>query len=77
MYVRVLFGRYAGEVRDIESASARLMLEDGRAENPFAEFATGGEIPAVSSPLNLLDVLTNNRTETAAHQVAFRKKAKP
>lgn len=31
MYVRVLTGRYAGEIRDIRSDAAKQMLADGRA----------------------------------------------
>lgn len=36
MLVRSLIGRYAGEIVDIKSDSARQMLADGRAEKPSA-----------------------------------------
>lgn len=48
MYVRVLTGRYAGEVRDIRSDAAKQMLADGRAMDAdapwplFEKFASGG-----------------------------------
>jgi hypothetical protein len=37
MYVRVLTGRYAGEIRDIRSDAAKQMLADGRATDPYDE----------------------------------------
>jgi hypothetical protein len=36
MIVRMLIGRYAGEIRDIAPGAARAMLEAGRAEDPYA-----------------------------------------
>ncbi len=37
MIVRLKFGRDNGELRDIAPDAALAMLQDGRAENPFAE----------------------------------------
>lgn len=37
MDVRVKIGRYAGEIQDIPAPEAKLMLADGRAEDPYAE----------------------------------------
>lgn len=37
MDVRMKFGRYNGEIRDIEPVAARAMLVDGRAERPDAQ----------------------------------------
>lgn len=37
MDVRILFGRYEGQIRDIEPQAARGMLADGRAIYPCAE----------------------------------------
>lgn len=37
MDVRMLFGRYNGQVRDVEPVAARAMIADGRAENPCPE----------------------------------------
>ena len=37
MLVRLLFGRYNGEIQDIAPEAALAMLKDGRAENPFAD----------------------------------------
>jgi hypothetical protein len=36
MYIRMLFGRYVGEVRDIEPVTARALLASGRGEDPDA-----------------------------------------
>lgn len=35
MDIRLLFGKYKGEIRDVESQTAREMIADGRAKNPF------------------------------------------
>jgi len=37
MDVRVKIGRYAGEIQDIPAPEAKLMLADGRAEDPYVE----------------------------------------
>ncbi len=55
MYVRVLTGRYAGEVRDIRADAAKQMLADGRAMEEdapwplFGKFATGGLVDSKPS----------------------------
>ena len=48
MDVRLKIGRYAGEIRDIPATEAKLMLADGRAEDPYAELIE--EAPAASAP---------------------------
>lgn len=51
MYVRMKFGRYAGEIRDIASVEARIMLADGRAEDPFASTVSAvAECPPKPAP---------------------------
>ena len=47
MYLRLLTGRYAGEVRDLAPAAARVMLESGRAEDPRDTPATPA-VPAAA-----------------------------
>jgi len=37
MDVRMLFGRHAGQVVDVEVETALAMLNDGRAENPYRD----------------------------------------
>jgi hypothetical protein len=44
MHVRLLTGRYAGEIRDVRSDAARQMLADGRAADP--DSAVGGIVDA-------------------------------
>lgn len=37
MFLRVLIGRYSGEIREFAPEAARAMLADGRAENPYLD----------------------------------------
>lgn len=39
MDVRVTYGKFKGQIRDIEPSTASEMLKDGRAERPCAEIA--------------------------------------
>lgn len=36
MYIRLKYGAYAGEIRDIQGEAARGLLNSGRAEDPYA-----------------------------------------
>jgi hypothetical protein len=42
MYIKMLDGRYAGEVRDIENGTALALLENGRATKAFTEKDSAG-----------------------------------
>lgn len=46
MYVRMLTGRYKGEVREASPAAARAMLADGRAERFYPAVDAPGPIAA-------------------------------
>jgi hypothetical protein len=46
MDVRIKFGRYDGQVRDVEPEAARAMLASGRAELPTAERDRQVNLPA-------------------------------
>jgi hypothetical protein len=37
MYIRLLYGRDKGEIRDIEPGSAIELVKQGRAENPYID----------------------------------------
>jgi hypothetical protein len=37
MYIRLLYGRDKGEIRDIEPGSAIELMKQGRAENPYID----------------------------------------
>ena len=41
MDVRMRFGRYEGQIVDLENESALAMLKDGRAENPYLDAPLG------------------------------------
>lgn len=51
MEVRLKFGRYEGEVRDVAAHIALELIADGRAEDPRMDglkiFASGGIVPGV------------------------------
>lgn len=54
MDVLITFGRYAGQVRDIEPSAALAMLNDGRAKRPGEELepaVIGGAVPEVQPRL--------------------------
>ncbi len=36
MFIRMNVGRYAGEIRDVQNEAARMLLEKGAAEDPYA-----------------------------------------
>lgn len=37
MYIRLLYGRDKGEIRDIENETAIELMKQGRAENPYID----------------------------------------
>lgn len=37
MYIRLLYGRDKGEIRDIEPGAAVELMKQGRAENPYID----------------------------------------
>jgi hypothetical protein len=47
MYVKMLDGRNAGEVRDIDNATALALLKNGRAAKAFADADTESAPPRV------------------------------
>lgn len=49
MFILLKSGRYAGEIHDIEAVSARAMLADGRAEDPYADPAPVEEAIAAAA----------------------------
>lgn len=51
MDVRITYGKFKGQIRDIEPSTASEMLKDGRAERPCAEIEHAPAIEeAVASP---------------------------
>jgi len=45
MFIKVLDGRFAGQVRDIENGAALALLKEGRAEKAFTEPLTAASEP--------------------------------
>lgn len=37
MLIRMLVGRYSGEIRDVQNEAARMLMEKGAAENPYSD----------------------------------------
>jgi hypothetical protein len=51
MYVKLLDGRFAGEVRDLAPGAARDLIELGRAERAFQDPAPEAPIVVASHPV--------------------------
>ena len=50
MYVRMLTGRYKGDIREASPTAARAMLADGRAERVYPEVDAAPAEPALEPP---------------------------
>lgn len=71
MFVRLKTGVYAGEIREVRFAHARVMLDDGRAELP--------EVAAAAAPAGLSEAVPADggilvKTDTSPAPAGKRKK---
>lgn len=47
MYIRLLYGPFNGQIKDMENAAAIALIREGRAENPYLD--PSPEAPAIQA----------------------------
>ena len=65
MFIRLKFGSYAGEIRDIQAEAARELLNSDRAEDPYAPPVEVIHAATTQPVLQLSGELKRKRKETA------------